>query len=236
MLIWSLSSDIYRFKIFLNDNSMDKISFHSKEIEHVSYSVRLEKVISYDTSHKVVIWDINTMKSCQVLLFDGSVHRIFPFQKEPKMIALGSTSYMLEKIGLNEHFGDFILWEAIYDPYMKRFCIITNQDVRILDFIDGKLLKLFVHDRKDLVQDHKFFEAIQNKHGRDYFLAMNNTHQFCLYNFKTVEQIKEIHSPDKHKNETPSAFYYIRELELLAIGYLNSKIQGRVYIFFDDLY
>ena len=227
MLIWSLSSDIYRFKVFLKDSSMDKISFHNQEIKHVTYSSRLEKVISYDSSFKAVIWDINTLQSCQVIMFNSFVQRIFSFEKEPKMLALGVESFLLEKVGLTEFLGEFLLWEVVYDPSIKRFIAITNHDVRVLDFLDGSLQKLYVHKKKDLLQNPDFFEAVQTRHSQNLFLAMDANQQFCLYNFKTMEKMKEVHSLEDHKKESPSAFFFIKEMELLAVGYFDSKIKGQ---------
>lgn len=207
---------------------MDKISFHSEEIMHVNYSAQLEKVFSYDKSQKTIIWNINTLEVTQILLFDNPITAIFPFAKETKVLALGSESFLLEKEGLSECLGEFILWDIVYDQTIKRFIVITNHDVRIIDYLDGSLQKLFVHNRKDLINDTKYFSVVNSRNNLYMFLAMNNSSQFSLFNCKTLEKIKNVHGIDKNKKQVPTAFYFISDLELLAVGYSDSKIKGNL--------
>jgi WD40 repeat protein len=206
---------------------MDKISLHNNEIMHVSYSTRLEKVISYDKAHKAIVWDINTLKSCQVLIFESNINYLFPLQSNAQVLAIGSSSFLLEKVGLSEFLGDFSLWGATYDPNSKRFLVITNQEVRYLNFLKGDLERVFIHQRTDIYPNNKFHKMVKLRQGQQMFLSLNSQKQFCLYNFRTMQLYKAIHSADEHKHETPSAFFFIRELELLAVGYVESKIKGR---------
>lgn len=226
MLIWSLSSDIYRFRVFLKDSQMDKISLHNNEIMHVSYSERLEKVISYDKSNKAVVWDINTLKSCQILIFENSINYLFPLRGSSQVLAIGSSSFLLEKVGLTEFLGDFTLWGATYDPNSKRFLVLTNQEVRYLNFLKGDMERVFIHQRTDIYPNHKFHAMVKLRQGQQMFLSLNSQKQFCLYNYRTMQLYKAVHSIEEHKNETPSSFFFIRELELLAVGYVESKIKG----------
>ena len=227
MLIWSLSSDIYRFRVFLKDSAMDKISLHNSEIMHVCYSSRLEKVISYDKSNKAVVWDINNLKCCQVLIFQSDIMWMFPMTSQPQIVAIGPNSHLLEKVGLTEFLGDFTLWSATYDSNSKRFLVITNHEVRYLNFLNGELEKVFIHQRKDIYPNAKFHKMVKLRQGQKMFLSLNSQKQFCLYNFRTMQLHKTIHSAEEHKHESPSAFFFIRELELLAVGYVESKIKGK---------
>lgn len=228
MLIWSLYSDIFRFGVFLKDSTMDKISLHKSEIMHVCYSSRLEKVISYDKSNKAVVWDINTLKCCQVLIFESVISRLYPFHSQSQVVALGPSSFLLEKVGLTEFLGDFRLWSATYDSNSKRFLVITNHEVRYLNFLNGELEKIFIHQREDIFHNRKFQQMVKLRQGQKMFLSLNTQKQFCLYNFRTMQLYKTIHSVEEHRHETPSAFYFIRELELLAVGYIESKIKGEL--------
>jgi WD40 repeat protein len=227
MLIWSLSVEIYRFKILLKDKGMDRICLHTQPIELVTYLDNLEKVLSYDSSKKAVVWDINTLSKCQVIVFEQSVKQFFPFKSSPSVLVLGSETFILEKIRLSDHFGEFLLFEVVFDFSLKRFLVLTNQEIRYLDYIDGGLQKISIHNCRNLILQEKFLEVIKTSQGHNYILGLNENQQFSLYNLNTLEKIRDVHLKNETHNENPSCIFFINELDLLAVGYEESKIKGR---------
>lgn len=233
MLFWSTSPLIYRFSTLQKEGSMNLVSFHSQEIRQVSYSKHLEKVISVDESFKAVVWDINSLQRCQVIVFDHTVEKLFSFKSSPQVISLGSESFLLEKVRLADFLGEFYLWEAHYDSTLKKFVVITNHDVRYLDFIDGEIGRVLVHCNKEIIADTKFFHATKERKKNNCFVAMGRGRQFCLYNSKTMEYFKAVHAVDENSQDVASCMHFISGLDLLAVGYYNSKIKGKkiIYIF-----
>ena len=220
--------EIYRFKILLKDKGMDQISLHSHPIERVTYMERLEKVLSYDRSRKAVVWDINTLNKCQVIVFEHQVNRFFSFCTEPSILVLGSQTFLLEKVGLADHFGEFLLFEVVFDFSLKRFLILTNQEIRYLDYIDGGLQKISIHNCRNFIFQEKFLRAITTSQGHSFILGFNENRQFSLYNLNTLEKVRDVQSEQENRNENPSCIYFIDDLDLLAVGYEESKIKGLV--------
>jgi WD40 repeat protein len=207
---------------------MDKISHHTQPVELITYLERLEKVFSYDSSQKLIIWDINSLAKIQVLIFHQKVQQFFPFKKKASILTMGGETMLLEKVHLRDHFGEFLLLEIVFDYTLKRFLVLTNQEIRYLDYIDGGLQKISIHSRKDLIQEDKFLQAIRTSQGHDYIIGLNENKQFGLYNLNTFEKVREVHSVDPNMKENPSCVFFIEDLDLLAVGYEESKIKGRV--------
>lgn len=226
MLFWSTSPLIYRFSTLQKEGTMNLVSFHSQEIKQVCYSKHLEKVISCDESFKAVVWDINSLQRCQVVVFDHTVERLFSFKAKPQIICLGSESFLMEKVRLADYLGEFYLWEAHYDATLKKFIVITNHDVRYLDFIDGEIGRVLVHCNQDIIADTKFFHATKERKKNNCFVAMAKGKQFCLFNSKTMEFFKSVHAVEENSNDIASVMHFITGLDLLAVGYYNSKIKG----------
>lgn len=136
---------------------------------------------------------------------------------------------MLEKVRLSDHFGEFLLFEVVFDYSLKRFLVLTNQEIRYLDYIDGGLEKICIHSRRDLILEDKFLQAIKTSQGHDYILGLNEHKQFSLYNLNTFEKVREVHSLDENLKENPSCMFFIKDLDLLAVGYEESKIKGEFF-------
>lgn len=206
---------------------MQRFTGHHHEVRHVSYSNKLDKVISCDLGFRVIVWDLHSFETSQVIIFESSVERIFPLQNRSSLITLGAESFWLEKVSLQDHLGHFFLWDVVYDQILKKIVVITNHDVRFLDYLDGHLERVQIHRNKEIYADPNYFYSCRTKHKNHMFFAMTQTYQFCKYNAKTMGLESRIHTPNKNDKDVPTSFLFIKHVDLFVVGYKSSKIKSR---------
>lgn len=233
LLFWCSSPTIYRFNTAIKETSMRRFTGHHHEVRHVSYSKNLEKVISCDLGFRVIVWDLYSFNTSQVLIFESSVERIFPLQNRCSLLTLGAESYWLEKVSLQDHLGQFFLWDVVYDQILKKIVVITNHDVRFRDYVDGHLERVQIHRNEEIYADPRFFYSCRSKHKNHSFFAMTQDFQFCRFNAKTMGLETRIHAPNESEDDVPTAFYFIKEVDLFVVGYKSSKIKSNFFNFLD---
>ncbi|EGR30073.1 hypothetical protein IMG5_143010 [Ichthyophthirius multifiliis] len=227
-----------------------KLEGHSHLVQNCKFMEKSPNIISIDEKCNVRIWDIRTSKSIQIINLEGQFSTIYDicvvFDQKDMFILTGKRLIYFENLqfsGLKNNISNEQYPICVdFNYYFKTFAILTKNDMRIYNAMNGKLQKVFNELYDDNFQvDLSMF--VSGARQRKFFVA-DNLGLIRQYNMKNGSFLKNVNKkdetesqeftkkktseiPKKEENNQISQIIFLMEEKLLIASFFDSTI--RIY-------
>lgn len=246
VLFWGFSNDFVMFYSTEWVSNSKRICLHNNEIQKVEFFASRSTFISVDVKGVVILWSLNNFIKSQTFSLNSSVNSISILEDQSKILFFTKNGAMFaEGLMLKTYFAHLKILSFTYINSIRKFLLITNRDIRLIDTITGEVTSLIANLDHNIKESIKCVEPSLNfsktpkpgvaEQGMDpNFLILlteydNSASLFSLKNYQKLSKViskRSVQEGDKDEQiEIVSIVKFLPFFDCFAVGYSNSFVK-----------